>query len=339
MMSSIHITNGDIAADLIKKLKQPNDEVIAWQDVLFEGPVPSDLSLNKLSEVRARYLSDSGYGDFTTILKNLSERNKQIAEYAKYQEIILWFEHDLYDQLQLLQILDWFSEQELVGTQLKLINIGSYPNVEPFFGFGQLSVEQMDSLFLKREAVSPLMLTLAKKAWHAFRDENPQLVESLLLTDLSVLPYLKDAMIRYLDEFPSTTNGLSRTEQYILSSINRGQNNLLDIFQRMPIEEEKYFMGMGDVSFLRIVQRLGKNKNPLITSTSFDTMNEEDIDLIFRKTKIYLTILGQKVLTGQENWIRVNPIDLWLGGVHLTPDNLWCWDHEKQKLYKNNITR
>ena len=26
---------------------------------------------------------------------------------------MLWFEHDLYDQLQLLQILDWFSREQM----------------------------------------------------------------------------------------------------------------------------------------------------------------------------------------------------------------------------------
>ena len=57
------------------------------------------------------------------LLSNVSfvERDEAIARSHNHEEVVLWFEHDLYDQLQLIQILDWFSHQDLGHTRLSLI--------------------------------------------------------------------------------------------------------------------------------------------------------------------------------------------------------------------------
>ncbi len=48
-------------------------------------------------------------------------------------------------QLQLLQLLDWFSAAELGDTRLELICIDRFEGIEPFRGIGQLTPEQMAS--------------------------------------------------------------------------------------------------------------------------------------------------------------------------------------------------
>lgn len=330
-MKNLHITNGDIAAHLIRSVTNDKDDVIAWQDVLFEGPVP-DLSLNKLSELRARYLSDSGYGDLTSISAEFVARNSKIEKYADYKEVILWFEHDVYDQLQLIQILDWFSKQKPLAKHLKLISIGSHPKLERFLGFGQLSVDDMGQLLPSAHAVETKTLQLGKTAWQAFSDVDPQPLLHLIKSDLSALPFLKNAFIRLLEEYPSVLNGLSRTEQYILASVKRGQTKLLKIFEEMPMDEGNFFMGMGDVSFWAILKRLATSKNPLVTFSSLDQQHQADINFIFNNLQIHLTRLGEEVSSGEKNWIAMNGINRWVGGVHLTEDRFWCWDKKQQKL-------
>jgi hypothetical protein len=82
------------------------------------------LPLQELSRIRARFIAEF----FGMPLSEVSfvERDDAIVHFHNHEEVVLWFEHDLYDQLQLIQILDWFSHQDLVHTRLSFISVNSY---------------------------------------------------------------------------------------------------------------------------------------------------------------------------------------------------------------------
>jgi hypothetical protein len=44
------------------------------------------------------------------------------------------------------------------------------------------------------------------------------------------------------------------------------------------------------------------------------------------KEPVGLTAFGEDLLAGNADWIAANGIDRWVGGVHLTPGDLWRWD-------------
>ena len=48
------------------------------------------------------------WGITEAIERDFIERDNVLKSYGEYARVILWFEHDLYDQLQILQILNWF---------------------------------------------------------------------------------------------------------------------------------------------------------------------------------------------------------------------------------------
>jgi len=53
----LHLTNGDSAAGFLRD-SGVADRAVAWRDVLREGPVPPGLTLEAMSQVRARFLAD-----------------------------------------------------------------------------------------------------------------------------------------------------------------------------------------------------------------------------------------------------------------------------------------
>ncbi len=105
MTRILNITNGDCAVDLMKKAQIPGS-FLTWRDVLHDGPVPGLIGLRELSDIRARFLANRGWGDENKIKQDFIQRDNTLKCYSNYDRIILWFEHDLYDQLQLIQILD-----------------------------------------------------------------------------------------------------------------------------------------------------------------------------------------------------------------------------------------
>jgi hypothetical protein len=209
---------------------------------------------------------------------------------------VLWFEHDLYDQLQLIQILATLATQP--ETTAELISISKFAGIEPFHGLGQLSPVQLASLWPIRRRVTATQLALGARAWKAFCSSDPLALRALAGSDTSPLPYLHDALVRHLEEFPTPPDGLSRTERQILQAVADGHRTFDAIFRANQERETAPFMG-DTVVRLRL-DALTNARTPLLTHEP-----------------VTLTPTGQRVLAGEVDARKLNGIDRWLGGVHL----------------------
>ncbi|MCI0389417.1 MAG: hypothetical protein MOB07_11740 [Acidobacteria bacterium] len=82
------------------------------------------------------------------------------------------------------------------------------------------------------------------------------------------------------------------------------------------------------------MKRLGRAKKPLIVISGYDDWRRSSRSNRFIKSSFALAEIGWEVLAGRSDFIEVNSIDLWLGGAHLTADNLWRWDEQNRKLIR-----
>src|SRR5207249_11608532 len=138
--------------------------VLAWRDVLHEGPVPPG-DARTVNEARARFLAETGRDESADILDELERRDRRfLTALAEGREVVLWFEHDLYDQLQLLQVLALAGE----APRLELINVGAFEGRPDFHGLGELTAGELESLWPLRRPVTDGVLELARAAWDAF---------------------------------------------------------------------------------------------------------------------------------------------------------------------------
>ena len=144
--SLFHVTNGESAGNTLRQTAL-GGAVLPWQDVLHEGPVPA-LPRNELLHTRARFLADCGLGTRQALLSSLEQRDRQLLEALRDDlQVVLWFEHDLYDQLQLLDVLALaYAEQ----TQPELIVVGSFPGRPSFAGLGELTASELETLWPSR---------------------------------------------------------------------------------------------------------------------------------------------------------------------------------------------
>jgi hypothetical protein len=294
-VSTLHITNGDCAADTLRTFLP--DPVTITCDVLHDGPiVPAPAWL--------------------------------AASTGEYDEVVLWFEHDLYDQLLLIRALDALHDQQNVS----LICIDRFPGVEPFYGLGQLNAEQLASLTDTRAPVTPDQYALAQHAWAAFGAGDPrELAQVAHLTTSSkraraVLPFLGDALTRFLAEYPSVAHGLSRTEELALGALRDGPSTAGELFWTVHAREASPFMG--DWGFYSILRRLAAARTPLLSIHDLT----DDVDI--RSLNVTITEAGRDVIEGKEDGVVLNGIDRWLGGVHLIGHDRspWRWDGWRETL-------
>lgn len=311
MSNTLNITNGDSAVTVMEKAGIPGD-FLPWRDVLHDGPVPEGLSLEALSSVRAKFISDRGWGEPGEIARHFDDRDETLESSGKYEKIMLWFEHDLYDQLQILQILDWFNRHRPKETALTIICVDQY--------LGRLSPEEMLALYEYEAPVTERHFELSGRAWAAFRSGTPEEWYALLNTDTSALPFLEGAIIRLLEEYPDCTDGLSRTARKALEIAALGEKRPGRLFGRYQESEERRFLG--DSSFWVIL-------NEMLTSTpSLLALSSGNVLTLPAGPDQLLTVTpaGREVLAGARNWLDMVVLDRWIGGVHLTPGNTWCRD-------------
>jgi hypothetical protein len=239
----LHITNGDSAGGTIR-MSGVTGTVLPWRDVLHEGPLPAGLTLREMSRLRAEFIGSAEWGaPGPDIEEEFRARDATLLKSLEEDEVVLWFEADLYDQLQILQVLDWFAGQGAELPPLSLICIGEYPGFTRFDGLGQLSPAQMFGLFPERKLVRRQQLDLARAGWAAVTSATPEALQHLLTRSTGALEFLAPALVRLLEEYPWTTNGLSRTENQVLQVVADGASRFAAIFPACAALEERVFMG------------------------------------------------------------------------------------------------
>ena len=119
-------------------------DLLPWRDVLHEGPVP-DLPRRRAA---ARARGVPGHARAARRRRGRGElraRDERLAAaVAEGEPVVLWFEHDLYDQLQLIQILAGLPDRP---AHVELICVGSFPGRPGFAGLGELEPDELASLW------------------------------------------------------------------------------------------------------------------------------------------------------------------------------------------------
>ena len=138
--SPLHVTNGDSAANTLRQ-SSLGGAVLPWQDVLHEGPVPAG-PRRELLQARAAFVSACGWGSRRSILASLERRDRQLVQALRDgQQVVLWFEHDLYDQLQLVDVLALAAPDAP-----ELIWSDRFP-AAAFRGLGELTADDLETLW------------------------------------------------------------------------------------------------------------------------------------------------------------------------------------------------
>lgn len=321
----LHIVNGDFVAD---KLKQGivQGDVLVWREVYPEGPIFVDPAQFANRSVRAQYLEHSMGIPSAEYIRTCFAQEQALSEFQKYEEVVLWFEHDLFDQTMLCYLLHWFAQRPLGRTKLSLLCIGSYPGIELFRGLGQLSVKQMETLSGTWHTVGEEELRLGSAVWEAYAASDPLQLTQILQGDTSALPFVHDAFQLHLSRLPSTYNGLGIVEQTTLEKMENGVNKPWDLFEH--VGNSLNHLGMGDLQYWHSLAKMTQGPYPLLTIEGLDTFpNYKDASPSFQQCHVTLTEMGRRVMEGHEDQVARNGINEWYGGVHLFGNSVpWRWD-------------
>ncbi len=329
--SLLHITNGESAGNTLRQTAL-GGAVLSWQDVLHEGPV-SALPRPELLRTRARFLSDCGWGREPALLSSLERRDRQLLEALRGGlQVVLWFEHDLYDQLQLLDAL---ALAHVAEAEPALIVVGSFPGKPSFAGLGELTASELETLWPSRRAAAPAALEAAASAWAAFQAPDPTALTVWATGETEELPFLAPALRRLLEELPAPADGLSGTERRALQAVAAGARTPPAAFVAAQRLEEAPFLG--DAWFYRALSALGQGEARLLESDDGAPLPSPPPlgdSQLFGRLQLRLTPTGEHVLRGEADRVELLGLDRWIGGTHVTADNTWRWNTDELELVR-----
>jgi redox-sensitive transcriptional activator SoxR len=324
----LHVTNGESAGNTLRQTTL-GGAVLPWQDALHEGPVPT-VARTELLRARAEFLSRCGWGTRNALLSSLERRDRQFLDaLGDGIEVVLWFEHDLYDQLQLLDTLALAHE---AGQTPELIVIGSFPGKPTFAGLGELTADELETLWPGRRTASAGLLAEAAGVWAALGAPEPSVLAELARRPLSS-PFLGGALRRLLEELPAASNGLSGTERRALEAIAHGATTPATAFLAAQRLEDAPFLG--DAWFHRALAVLGEGTVRLVETrdgTALPPPPPLGDAQLFSQISLRLTPEGDRVLRGELDRVELLGIDRWIGGTHVLPETTWRWDSAEGAL-------
>ncbi|NJJ39199.1 DUF1835 domain-containing protein [Paenibacillus apii] len=329
----LHITNGDSVAN---KLRQGavQGEVMAWREIYSVGPVFRDMAAKDHREIRARDL-ERRLGIPQEEYLKIEEQERLLRNLEKYEEIVLWFEYDLFDQTMLCYLLHSLASQALGHTKVSLLCIGDYPGVEPFYGLGQLTAEQLKALAGTWQPVGERELALGSRMWEAYTSPLPEEHVRFLQEDTSALPFAKPAFEAHLSRIPSVTNGLGIIEQTTLATITDKEYGPHALFAEAG--DKLHMLGMGDLEFWQHLKKMSIEPYPLLHIQGLEAFPAfRNPARSFADCRITLTALGRKVLDGEVDYLSLKGIDEWYGGLHLDGRSIpWRWDPGRNELSRS----
>jgi hypothetical protein len=315
-MKRILITNGDHAANALAA-HFPDAEVLIWRDVLIEGPVPGGIDDEALADIRAKHIEEAfGMSD---VRADFTRRNDAFAKIDDFERIELWFETDLHDQLQIIELLSRLANAKPVAIPQLALATPPLPN-------------HIDDAAKAMRPIIDADYDSAVAIWAAFRSTDPGSVQASAI-EKGALPEARASLTRLLEEYPSPRGGLGRIERAALLAIRDGAIAPGLAFRHYQQTEALPFLG--DLGFYYRLEKLGLGAKPLVQGLpegGIAKAARTNMTVEYTHTPVELTDVGHAVLEGRSDHVNLNGIDRWIGGVHLTGNNVWRYDPETKAL-------
>lgn len=257
----LHIVNGDVVAEKLKQGSLQGD-ILVWREIYTVGPVFEEMNTDAHLTVRAKYLEQNLGIPAEQYRMTSKQQEEQLANFRQYDEVVLWFEHDLFDQTMLCYLLSFFAHQDLGNTKLNLLTIGEFPGIERFRGLGQLTTEQLLTLSGTWQLVSSKELQLGDALWKAYASRDLDELRQLLDGDTSALPFAKEAYLAYLSRLSSEPDGIGSVEREVMKEIAAGEHSPDGLFRK--VGNTLHQLGMGDLEFWYVLRTMAERSQPLI---------------------------------------------------------------------------
>lgn len=299
----LHITNGDDLSEMIREMNLPGD-LITFREMLCEGPVSLNVGDEKFISLRSKFLKET----YSITEKEYQDKFiyelEQLGAINNYDEIVLWFEFDLFSHMNLLAVIT-FLLQNKKQDPLSLVCSRKLEGELEMVPLSELSEEHLEQHYNFRIPLTEDDIDTALFIWEVYCSNNHKRLFSEIKKS-SNFEYLSSSIRAHIERFPSTKTGLNTLEINVLKLIKRHDIKSLNHLLGYALKYQGYY-GYVDVQMQRVIDKL----------KDFYTISKSGIELNEN---------GIKALNGTQNYYQKLKDNEFYGGVRkydflYDPDN------------------
>lgn len=293
MNTLLHITNGDYTTDNLQKLNIQG-EIITWREMLCEGKTVTEVGSEAFWKTRFDFLQTSYKISKKKFIDFTLKEYRNLCQQKKQDEIVLWFDHDLFCQINMLAVISWLKRYR-AGRKITLVQGGNLTKNKKQKTIASLTPNQLTNLYTKRVELTKDDIEYADYIWQLYCSDSPLRLETVhKFNPMSPFSHLEKAIKAHLLRFPSIENGLNAVENNILATATDTDFKSKTAFVTSLLETQKIY-GFGDIQYTNKLNDLKK------LFSSFDPVK--------------LNKTGKKVLANQTNYYgKIRNDFAYLGG-------------------------
>jgi hypothetical protein len=251
---STHILNGD---SLLHQFPdQITGQKLVMRECLMDGPVGASLEqdLDLFYQDRVTFLSALTEQDISKerYVKEVGVLFEKIQSATDHSNLYLWFEHDLFCQVNSWFILWLISKNTTHDYTVWMV----HPKEEAPYSFAAHTEEELAHAFVHAQPVTEL--DQLAQLWPVYCNQDNQGLVNLAHTLESTYPFLMPAVRAHLDrqETPDSPGRPIQTLREIMSE--NPSATFGEVFRLFSKKEAIY--GFGDLQVQRLLQSMDRNK-------------------------------------------------------------------------------
>ncbi|TXE06026.1 DUF1835 domain-containing protein [Gelidibacter salicanalis] len=247
---TLHITNGNNLTDYLKELRYEG-HFLTWQEMLCEGPTTERIATQEFYNLRMEFLQD--YYEIEINEEELIEEIDILNHTEQFEEIVLWFEYDLFCHINLMAIINLLRQKD-IELPLYLVCSGRVKGEKELKALAELKLEQLQQHYTDRIKLSTEDSDLMRSLWRIYCGKDHNLFKPYIVQNSS-FPYLSNCLRAHLERFPDSVTGLSTLETHTLQMIAdqsiKSKRHLLGYI----LNFQGYY-GFGDLQINRMIALL-----------------------------------------------------------------------------------
>lgn len=247
-MTTYHVLNGDCLADQLRQTGI-NQNFIVCRECLVEGEVDAG-SIAEFWVKRAKFIAGTYHASTEEYFSRTVSEFEKLETLPDGSEVCLWFENDLFCQVNMWFVLSILSNQPSLNIYRVFPVIENQANT--WKGFGMSSAEQLVQAFAAKVPFRDEDIALGKKLWEAYQKSDFKKLKELSKETSDCFEFLEEVGQAHLDRFP-LDGSLGRPERMvkqIVDTVSKDFQTVVSVFSDL---EGVY--GFGDLQIKSIYDK------------------------------------------------------------------------------------
>lgn len=255
MANILHVVNGDSTAEILQKTALIG-HIVVWREVLCEGPICNNIGSDDFWKLRYAFYEDTFNISKLEYFDKSIKEIVQLEDVSNYTDVVLWFEYDLFCQVNLMGLCAYLIKSFRKDVTYHLICTGFVKGKNKLQSLNEFSKEDYQKLFDEKVKITRHNLLYAKECWEIYVKNNLNELKAFNFNSNPKFEYFQLAINQHLKTFP-LKNGLNEIENKILEIINNEpllENEIIKKVLSWQANETIY--GFGDLQYASYLKNL-----------------------------------------------------------------------------------